>query len=1477
MTTILHVIQQLTLGGAARALIASAKYSTRLGGYRHRVLSLHPAQPEAIALAREGGLEIVAAPDPKTIRRELAGADVVQVHWWNSPELQLLLHADLPPMRLLLWYHVCGEAAPQVITPELVRFADLNVPTNPWTARELPAFRDLPEAERAERVAMIVDPADFARVEGAGRCRERGTGLRSPAGFNVGYIGTLDFVKLHRRFVPMSAAVRVPAARFIVCGGGPVETLREEARRAGAAERFDFRGYVHDLRPVIETFDVYGYPLCPDTYASGELNLQEVMFAGVPPVVFPHGGVRGLVEHERTGLVVRTEEEYRAALEHLYHHPEERRRLGDAARKFARAHFGAENAARALNPLYDRLMQQPKRPRVWGCRAGSPASEQAVGVLDLLDLPPQSNGARLFVESLGDAAADFITSLVSGDMDAVLAAEERIASRAAGSPLMCSPCAGGVRHYAQVFPRDGWLRLWSGLVLQGAGEPAGAVREFSAAIELGCTHWRVGWHIAQTAARAGDHELAVQAARAVLEAEPNFAPARELIAPTANAQSPPSTVQRPTPSPQPPTLNPPLVTTIVSAYNSERFLRGCLEDLEAQTIADRLEIVVVDSASPQNERAIVEEFQQRYGNIVYIRTEERETIYGAWNRAIRVARGRYLTNANTDDRHRRDALEVLARTLEEHPEVALVYADCHVTRTENETFATARPVRTFRWLDFDRRALLEQGCFVGPQPMWRRAVHEELGGFDAGMVSAGDYEFWLRLAVKHDFLHVRETLGLYLESPGSVEHANRERALRETREARARHRRAILDACAQREVASGSRSEASPANSSLQAAGAEPSATTVQETARVTAAAPVAAVGDLGGARALLAGRQFVAAWDAAAAAVRARPFHPEGFLLLAEIARAAGDLARARACAEHARQLAPRWKAAVQFVKSLPAAKGGTAAALPELRLPAPDRPRLSVCLIVRNEERFLPQCLASVRGVADQIVVVDTGSTDRTVALAREAGAEVHEFAWCDDFSAARNAALARATGDWVLVLDADEELPAAQHEVLRRELRVAGVMGYRLPIVDAGREAEGCNHVPRLFRNAPGLHFAGRIHEQVSASLEARCAAWGLEHRLGRTTLLHHGYDAAVTRDRNKVERNLRLLRLALAEAPADANLRMNLGLELTRSGDLEAGLSEYQAAFDQLAARPAERVSPELREALLTQFTTHLLRAGRFADVARVLGSPLAKAGGLTASQHYVAGMALMEERKFAEAAEQFRQCVAKRGKPALTPIHADIRGAAPNHCLALCLAQLKQDDAAEQALQAALKDEPHSSKVLLDLARFRARAGKAVEALTVLHQAVGQDAGNAVLWALGGQIALSRAEFLEFALDWTGEAVKACPDDPAVMRQRAEALLLGQDAAAALPLWRAQAADGKPDALAAAALCAVIHGEELAVPVEQEPAVSRAFMQWYRRLLSVNARGVLEAINGRLSDLEAMLPGAAKVLQAALREAELTPA
>ena len=226
------------------------------------------------------------------------------------------------------------------------------------------------------------------------------------------------------------------------------------------------------------------------------------------------------------------------------------------------------------------------------------------------------------------------------------------------------------------------------------------------------------------------------------------------------------------------------VSAIVSTYNSEKYIRGCLDDLLCQTLYQKgeLEIVVVNSGSTQNEELIVNEYKDKYKNIKYLKTE-RETVYQAWNRGIKLASGKYLTNANTDDRHRKDALEILVRELDANVKVGLVYADQFVTKTENQTFDEHNVVGQFDWPEFDRTQLIHCAC-IGPQPMWKKSLHESFGYFSETLNVAGDYDWWLRISEKVKLKHIPEKLGLYLLSDNSIEHNLTDSMVKETVEIR---------------------------------------------------------------------------------------------------------------------------------------------------------------------------------------------------------------------------------------------------------------------------------------------------------------------------------------------------------------------------------------------------------------------------------------------------------------------------------------------------------------------------------------------------------------------------------------------------------------------------------------------------------------------------------------------------------------------
>jgi len=211
--------------------------------------------------------------------------------------------------------------------------------------------------------------------------------------------------------------------------------------------------------------------------------------------------------------------------------------------------------------------------------------------------------------------------------------------------------------------------------------------------------------------------------------------------------------------------NKPLVSAIVSTYNSAKFISGKIEDLLDQTIADKLEIIIVNSGSQQDEDIIIKEYLRKHANIKYIKTEERETIYKAWNRGIKIATGKYITNANTDDRLRCDALAILAYELESDSGVALVYADQYITTIQNEKYLLSKKSKIVRMPEFDYLVQLER-CIVFSQPMWRSSLHHQDNfWFDEELEVCGDHEFELKISAKYKMKHISQVLGNFYKSP----------------------------------------------------------------------------------------------------------------------------------------------------------------------------------------------------------------------------------------------------------------------------------------------------------------------------------------------------------------------------------------------------------------------------------------------------------------------------------------------------------------------------------------------------------------------------------------------------------------------------------------------------------------------------------------------------------------------------------------
>lgn len=216
------------------------------------------------------------------------------------------------------------------------------------------------------------------------------------------------------------------------------------------------------------------------------------------------------------------------------------------------------------------------------------------------------------------------------------------------------------------------------------------------------------------------------------------------------------------------------VSAIVSVYNSGKFIKGCLEDLTSQTLfkKNQLEIVIVNCGSDKTDERVIEKYKSRYLNIAYIKVDKRISIYKAWNIGIKAASGIYITNANTDDRHKNDAFEKMLNVFQSNDNIDIIYADCYQTEIPNSRYDQGTNLKIIRWADFDKDLLLF-GCFIGPQPMWKKSLHNKYGYFDESLEVVGDYEFWLRISEAANFFHINEVLGLYYFSSSSAEHRNK--------------------------------------------------------------------------------------------------------------------------------------------------------------------------------------------------------------------------------------------------------------------------------------------------------------------------------------------------------------------------------------------------------------------------------------------------------------------------------------------------------------------------------------------------------------------------------------------------------------------------------------------------------------------------------------------------------------------------------
>jgi glycosyltransferase involved in cell wall biosynthesis/predicted Zn-dependent protease len=400
-----------------------------------------------------------------------------------------------------------------------------------------------------------------------------------------------------------------------------------------------------------------------------------------------------------------------------------------------------------------------------------------------------------------------------------------------------------------------------------------------------------------------------------------------------------------------------------------------------------------------------------------------------------------------------------------------------------------------------------------------------------------------------------------------------------------------------------------------------------------------------------------------------------------------------------------------------------------------SPGRQRVSLCMIVKNEEAHLVDCLGPVASLFGEIIVVDTGSTDGTNACARRMGAKVYDFAWVDSFAAARNESLRHATMEWIFWLDADERLDEANLDKLRRLFATLpdGNNAYLMRQWSAPDQLTGASIVvdqTRLFRNLPAARWRGRVHEQIFMALQAQ-GAQAVETDI---VIRHLGYQAPDLR-RRKHERNARLLHMDLQDDPRDAFACFNLANVHMDGGRVEEAVHLLQRCLECAPVRSSYLPKAHFLLAggchLLgrTDEALHYCYAGKkdFPDDVGLW---------------FYEGILLMARGDLAGAQHAFETILKLPSQGHYTGVDAKLPGCRTRHNLAYIYRRLGRAKDAEQQWQQAVFEAPEFEPPWLALVELYLEQGRHLEAEALPGRLEGKAYRDAIWPALEARLTLA---------------------------------------------------------------------------------------------------------------------------------------
>jgi len=355
-------------------------------------------------------------------------SDIVVVHFWNHPLLyKFITVCRLPPCRLCIWSHISGFNPPYVFSDKLIAFSDRFVFASP-ISYNTPEIISLPPEEKTKlgHIWTTGNIDEYSKVSPI-----------SHDGFNIGFIGTLDYSKLHPNFIDFCSKIDIPDVKFIICGDGcDADKIKQQVKDKGLEDKFLFTGVIDDIKPYLSIIDVFGYPLNPTHFGTCEQVLGEAIAAGIIPVVMNNPAEEYILFQSLVKFVCTTEQEYVHNIELLYNNKQRQNSLINLIQENIISLYSSNNMIESWNTVFKEQMETPKKNRSWFMSK----KRRKMG------------GAGMFLDSIGK----YGTIFESNDTKAIknlFKSNLQWFSNSKGSP----------RQYLNTFPNDkhliGWVNL----------------------------------------------------------------------------------------------------------------------------------------------------------------------------------------------------------------------------------------------------------------------------------------------------------------------------------------------------------------------------------------------------------------------------------------------------------------------------------------------------------------------------------------------------------------------------------------------------------------------------------------------------------------------------------------------------------------------------------------------------------------------------------------------------------------------------------------------------------------------------------------------------------------------------------------------------------------------------------------------------------------------------------------------------------